>query len=49
MERGWNRLKMSLVVSFLTSDMTYCVLLNALRLDPQRFLSASSFLPGFPN
>ena len=35
MERGWNRLRMSLVVSFPTSDMNYCVLITALRLDPQ--------------
>ena len=49
MESGRNRLRMSLVVSLLTSGMIYCVLLTALRLDPQRFLSASSFLSGFPN
>jgi len=49
MESGWKRLRMSLVVSFLTSGMTCCVLLTAARLDPQRFLCASSFPPGFPN
>lgn len=49
MKSGWNRLRMSLVVSFLTSGMTYCALLTALRLVPRRYLSASSFLPGYPN
>jgi hypothetical protein len=49
MEIAWNRLRMSLVVGFLTSGMAYCVLLIVLRLDPRRFLSVSSFLLGFPN
>jgi hypothetical protein len=49
MESGWNRLRMSLVVSFLTSGMAYCILLIVLRLDLRRFLSASHFPLGFPN